>query len=73
METRKITLVTYRTLDPVEIEITDDTICVLCSNPAIGGMVFPDPYELDEETTVHGNVVLCRQHIDELTIDSKPF
>ena len=73
METRKVTLVTYRTLDPVEIEIPPDATCALCRNPAVGGMVFPDPYELDENRTIHGNVVLCRQHIDELTIDEKPF
>jgi hypothetical protein len=73
METRRITLVTYGTLDPVEIEIEENTACTLCSNPALGGMVFPEPYELTEDRTIFGNVVLCRQHIDELTIDSKPF
>jgi hypothetical protein len=73
MEKRNITLVTYRTLDPVELEVDDNTTCALCSSPAIGGMVFPDPYELDEERTVQGNVVLCSHHIDELTIDSKPI
>jgi hypothetical protein len=73
METKKITLVTYRTLDAVEIEVPVDTPCALCSNPAIGGMVFPEPYEIDENNLIQGNVVLCREHIDELTIDSKPL
>ena len=73
METRKITLVTYRTLDAVEIEIPVDEVCLLCSNPAIGGMVFPEPYELSENNMIQGNVVLCREHIDDLTIDSKPI
>lgn len=73
METRKITLVTYRTLDAVELEVPVDTPCALCSNQAIGGMVFPEPYELSENNMIQGDVVLCREHIDELTIDSKPI
>lgn len=73
METKKITLVTYRTLDAVEMEIPVDTPCTLCSNPALGGMVFAEPYEIDENNIIQGNVVLCREHIDELTIDSKPL
>ena len=73
METKKITLVTYRTLDAVEIEVPVDTPCAICPNPAIGGMVFPEPYELSEGNTIEGNVVLCREHIDQLAIDSKPI
>lgn len=73
MQTRNITLVTYRTLDPVEIEIPEDATCSLCSNPAIGGIIFPEPYELEDEQFIHGNVILCEHHIDELTIDDKPI
>ena len=70
---KKLTLVTYRTLDPVEIEVEPRTPCALCKRPTIGGMVFPDPYELDEKTTMQGNVLLCRAHIDKLTIDAQPI
>ncbi len=73
METKTLTLVTYRTLDPVEIEVPEGTTCELCENPALGGMVFPEPYELEENKFISGNVILCRRHIDELTIDSKPI
>ena len=73
METKTITLVTYRTLDPVEIEISVDETCSLCSSPAIGGMVFPEPFEISENKLIQGNVILCRAHIDELTLDSKPI
>lgn len=73
MQTKTLTLVTYRTLDPIQIEVPEDAPCALCQNPAIGGMVFPDPYELEENNFIHGNVVLCSQHIDELTIDSAPY
>ncbi len=73
MQTKTLTLVTFRTLDPVEIEVSEDTTCALCQTPAIGGVVFPEPYELEENNFIHGNVVLCSQHIDELTLDSKPF
>ena len=70
---KTLTLVTYRTLDPVEVEVEDDASCELCQNPAIGGIVFPEPYEIDVNTTIYGNVLLCNTHIDELTLDSKPI
>jgi hypothetical protein len=73
MQTKTLTLVTYRTLDPVEIQVPEEATCALCQNPAVGGMVFPEPYELEEDNFIHGNVLLCTVHIDELTIDSKPF
>lgn len=73
MQTKTLTLVTYRTLDQVVIEVPEETTCALCQNPAIGGMVFPEPYELEKDNFIHGNVVLCSQHIDELTIDSAPY
>jgi hypothetical protein len=73
METKILTLVTYRTLDPIEIEVSEDASCALCQNPAVGGMVFPDPFELSENNLIHGNVVLCSQHIDELPVDSRPI
>lgn len=73
MQKRKITLVTYRTLDPVEIEVSKDAKCSLCSDSAVGGMVFPEPYELEENNFIQGNVVLCEEHIDKLNIDSKPI
>jgi hypothetical protein len=70
---KTLTLVTYRTLDPVEIKVSDDRRCRLCRKLAIGGMVFPEPYQIGENKTIHGNVLLCGTHIDQLTIDSKPI
>ncbi len=71
MQTRTINLVTYRTLDPVEVELADDTTCEMCSNPPIGGMVFPEPYQIAEAKTVQGNLLLCEEHIDLVQTDAK--